>query len=202
MGLEDLPRMEFAFPGPLRDQLVAAVLSGAKTTTTGLVLGYEVDDEPLPEVGDRLAVVDSAGLPVAMIELTDVRVVRLADVDLRHVVDEGEGDESVAQWRAGHEQFWHSEEARAELGDPGFTVDDDTPVLTQRFRLVSLENGRAATAALVVRFYEQLWNRWDDAAVDEVLAEGFRFRGSLGNQTIGRDGWRGYRDLTRRYAPD
>jgi uncharacterized protein YhfF len=136
MSLEDLPRMEFAFPGPLRDQLVAAVLSGAKTTTTGLVLGYEVDDEPLPEVGDRLAVVDSAGLPVAMIELTDVRVVRLADVDLRHVLDEGEGDESVAQWRAGHEAFWHSEEVRAELGDPGFTVDDDTRVLTQRFRLV------------------------------------------------------------------
>jgi hypothetical protein len=27
---------EFAFPGPLRDQLVAAILDGTKTTTTGL----------------------------------------------------------------------------------------------------------------------------------------------------------------------
>ena len=36
-------------------------------------------------------------------------------------------------------EFWHSEEVRAELGNPGFTVDDDTQVLTQRFRLVSLE---------------------------------------------------------------
>lgn len=130
--------MEFAFPGSLRDQLVAAVLSGAKTTTTGLVLGYEVEGEPLPEVGDRLVVVDSRDRPVATIELTDVRVVRLADVDLRHVIDEGEGDESVAQWRAGHEALWHSEEVRAELGDPGFTVDDDTRILAQRFRLVGL----------------------------------------------------------------
>jgi len=128
--------MEFAFPGPLRDRLVAAVLSGAKTTTTGLYEG-----EPLPEVGQRLVVVDSGNRPVATIEVTDVRVVRLADVDLRHVLDEGEGDESVAQWRAGHEEFWHSEEVRAELGDPGFTVDDDTPVRTQRFRLVSREKG-------------------------------------------------------------
>jgi steroid delta-isomerase-like uncharacterized protein len=56
--------------------------------------------------------------------------------------------------------------------------------------------------ALVVRFYEQLWNRWDDAAVDHTLAEGFTFRGSLGVQTTGREGWRAYRDLTRRYAPD
>ena len=71
-----------------------------------------------------------------MIETTGVRVVRLADVDWQHVVDEGEGDESVAQWRAGHEEFWHSAEARAELGDSSFTVDDDTLVLAERFRLV------------------------------------------------------------------
>lgn len=124
--------MEFAFPGPLRDRLVTAILSGAKTTTTGLVL----DNEPLPEVGQLLAVVDSADRRVAAIELTQVRVIRLAEVDVQHAVDEGEGDESVAQWRAGHEEFWHSAEVRAELGDPHFTVNDDTLVLAQRFRLV------------------------------------------------------------------
>jgi uncharacterized protein YhfF len=134
--LDDLPLMEFAFPGPLRDQLVAAVLSGAKTSTSGLVLYYEQAQEALPEAGQRLAVVDSADRRVAAIELTEVRVIRLADVDLRHALAEGEGDDSVAQWRAGHERFWHSAQVRAELGDPGFTVNDDTLVLAQRFRLV------------------------------------------------------------------
>ena len=123
--------MEFAFPGPLRDQLVAAVLSGAKTTTTGLFL----PDEPLEEVSQRLVVVDSDDQPVAVIEMTDVRVVRLADVDLRHAIDEGEGDESVAQWRANHEKFWHSPEVRAEMG-ADFRVHDDTLVAVKRFRLV------------------------------------------------------------------
>jgi uncharacterized protein YhfF len=136
MNLDDLPRMEFAFPGPLRDQLVAAILSGAKTATTGLVLEYERENEPLPEVGQLLAVVDSADRRIAAIELTQVRVIRLADVDSQHVLDEGEGDQSVAEWRAGHEKFWHSAEVRAELGDPHFTVNDDTLVLAQRFRLV------------------------------------------------------------------
>ena len=136
MNPDDLPRMEFAFPGPLRDQLVAAVLSGAKTATTGLVLEYERENEPLPEVGQLLAVADSADRRIAAIELTQVRVIRLADVDLQHALDEGEGDESVAEWRAGHEKFWHSAEVRAELGDPHFTVNDDTLVLAQRFRLV------------------------------------------------------------------
>jgi hypothetical protein len=37
MSAGDLPLVESAFPGPLRDQLVAAILAGEKTTTTGLV---------------------------------------------------------------------------------------------------------------------------------------------------------------------
>jgi steroid delta-isomerase-like uncharacterized protein len=56
--------------------------------------------------------------------------------------------------------------------------------------------------SLVQRFYTQLWNAWDDAAVETILAEDFMFRGSLGAHTAGRDGWRTYRDEVRRAAPD
>ncbi|MDQ1668875.1 MAG: hypothetical protein QOE40_936 [Actinomycetota bacterium] len=73
---------------------------------------------------------------VAAIEPTTVRVLRLAEVDPQRVLDEGEGETSVAEWRAGHERFWHSPEVRAEPGDASFTVNDDTLVLAQRFRLV------------------------------------------------------------------
>jgi uncharacterized protein YhfF len=132
--LASMPRAEFAFPGPLRDQLVAAILDGSKTSTTGLVIGS--GGEPLPEAGNRSVVIDSDDRPVAVIEITDVRVVTLGQVDLAHAIDEGEGDTSVAEWRAGHERFWHSEEMRAELGDPEFTVDDATPAILQRFRLI------------------------------------------------------------------
>jgi predicted ester cyclase len=55
---------------------------------------------------------------------------------------------------------------------------------------------------LIRRFYEDLWNRWDDAAVDDLLSEGFIFRGSLGTDTVGRDGWRAYRDVVRAGAND
>ncbi|OWA09149.1 RNA-binding protein [Streptomyces sp. CS113] len=133
-----LPRAEFGFPGPLRDRLVAAILDGSKTTTTGLVADYAHEGEPLPRAGRREAVVDSRGLPVAVIEVTEVRVVPLADVDLAHVVDEGEGCTSVAEWRAEHERFWHGAQLRAALGDPEFTVDDTTPVVLERFRVVTV----------------------------------------------------------------
>ena len=131
---------EFAFPGPLRDQLVAAIRSGAKTTTSGLLLGYQRYAEPLPRPGDRWVVIDSAGEPVALIAVTGVRVLRLADVDLAHAVGEGEGFGSVAEWRADHEAFWHSGEVRADLGDPAFTVNDDTQIVAEEFRLVTDED--------------------------------------------------------------
>jgi len=133
---EDLPIAEFAFPGPLRDQLVGAILDGTKTTTTGLLVEYSREGSPLPRAGQRQAVVDSAGNRVAVIELTAVRVIRLANVDLAHALGEGEGYTSVAEWRAGHEEFWHSAEVRTELGDPDFMVDDDTLLVAEEFRLV------------------------------------------------------------------
>ncbi len=58
------------------------------------------------------------------------------------------------------------------------------------------------TARLIETFYNELWNRWNDSAVDEVLHAAFDFRGSLGQQTAGRDEWRAYRDSVRAGSAD
>lgn len=133
---EPLPPFLLAFPGPLRDELVAAVLRGEKVSTTGLLAEYEAEKEELPPVGERSALIDSQGREVAVTELTEVRVLPLGQVDLQHALDEGEGYESVEAWRAGHEAFWHSAEMREALGDPSFTVHDGTLVVAERFRVV------------------------------------------------------------------
>jgi uncharacterized protein YhfF len=132
-----LPKAEFAFPGSLRDRLVAAILDGSKTATTALLVEYEQEGEPLPSVGRRSVVIDSDDHPVAIIEVTDVRVVPLDGVDVTHAVAEGEGCTTVEAWRAEHEQYWHSEEMRRALRDPGFTVRDATPVVLERLRVVA-----------------------------------------------------------------
>lgn len=79
---------------------------------------------------------DSDDLPVAVIEVTEVRVVPLGEVDLQHALDEGEGLRTVAEWRAVHEKYWRSPEMLAELAEPEFTVDDATEVVLERFRVV------------------------------------------------------------------
>lgn len=136
--LASLPAWGFAFPGPLRDELTALALAGTKTTTAGLFAEMEAEGEALPVPGTREVLLDSDERPVGVIETVDCRVVRLADVDARHAIDEGEGYANAAEFRIAHERFWNGyiDDLRATLGDPGFALDDDTLVVLQRFRVV------------------------------------------------------------------
>lgn len=134
----------FAFPGPLREALVAAILRGEKTATSSLLVDYEREGDEPPVVGERSVVVDSAHRPVAVIETTEVRILRVGECDLPFARDEGEGFETVAAWRAAHDAFWsgYADEVRSWLRDPEWRVTDETPFVAERFRLVSRYPGR------------------------------------------------------------
>lgn len=136
--IDGMPVAEFAFPGPLRDELVAAVLRGEKTATAGLLSDYEREGDTIARPGERQVVVDSDGAPVAVIEIDEARILRVDEVDEAFARDEGEGFRTVAEWRAAHERFWHSyaDETRAWLGDPDWRVADDTQIVAERFHLV------------------------------------------------------------------
>lgn len=45
---------------------------------------------------------------------------------------------------------------------------------------------------LVERFYHEVWNRADEAGAREILHPEFRFRASLGPETLGPEGFIGY----------
>jgi uncharacterized protein YhfF len=136
--LASLTTWGFAFPGPLRDELTALALAGTKTTTAGLLVDFEVEGTKPPTPGTREVLVDSNDQPVAVVETITCRVARLADVDDQHAIDEGEGYANEAEFRVAHERFWnsHIDDLRTALGDPGFTLDDDTLVVLERFRIV------------------------------------------------------------------
>jgi uncharacterized protein YhfF len=122
---EDLPGFELGYPRTeLRRQLVEAVLRGEKTATAGLAEEFERDGEPVPRPGDRYVLHDFDDIAVAIVEITAASVVPAHEIDLQFARDEGEGFESVEDWRAAHEAFFER------------TIDDDTLIVTQRFRLV------------------------------------------------------------------
>ena len=119
--MTELPEFGLGFPGTeLRRVLVEAVLEGRKTATAGLHGVF--DDEPTPS--DRFVVEDDRGVQRAIVEVTEVRVLPAADVDVEFVRDEGEGFEPVEDWHAAHERFFER------------TIEPDTLIDGVRFRVV------------------------------------------------------------------
>jgi uncharacterized protein YhfF len=86
----------------------------------------------------REAVIGADGRCVGVIETTECRILRMADVDDAFARDEGEGFADAADWRVTHERYFGSylQELRDRLGDPDGGLDDDTLIVCQRFRLL------------------------------------------------------------------
>ena len=59
-----------------------------------------------------------------MVEVTEARIVPAAEIDLDFARDEGEGFESVDEWRLAHEDFF------------GRPLGPDTQIVAVRFRVV------------------------------------------------------------------
>ncbi len=55
---------------------------------------------------------------------------------------------------------------------------------------------------LIQRFYWDLWNRFDQTVIPQILAEDLRFRGSLGQEKIGHAGFGEYMDVIQGAFPD
>jgi uncharacterized protein YhfF len=118
----DLPEFGLGYPGTdLRRQLVDAVLSGAKTATAGLA----GEEEQPAEVGARYVVEDETGTPRAIVEVTEARIIPASEIDVAFARDEGEGFESVEEWREAHERFFQR------------PIDADTTIEAIRFRVVA-----------------------------------------------------------------
>ena len=104
----------------MRRELVEAVLRGEKTATAGLA-----EEEIGPNgPGDRLTLLGFDDEPVGIVELTEKRIVPAKEIDVQFARDEGEGFESVEDWRLAHERFFER------------PIGDDTGIVAIRFQLV------------------------------------------------------------------
>jgi len=128
--LEVVPPPAWAFGGSAEeaDELLQLVLDGTKTATASALWDYEAEGEALPEVGSLSILLDGRGHPRALISTTEVEVVPFDEVDEEHARLEGEGDLSVASWRAAHERFFGQGSSRP--------FEPDMPVVLERFAVV------------------------------------------------------------------
>lgn len=122
------------------DELLALVLSGTKTATSGALWDYEAEGEELPTPGGLDIVTDGRGVPHALLVTTHVEIVPFDEVSAEHAYLEGEGDRSLATWRDVHERFFTEHAAHTR----GFSRD--MPVVLQRFAVLYSETSPGADA--------------------------------------------------------
>ena len=118
----------FGEPGDIRDELTSLVLAGDKTATAGVWrIDYEPEQEEIDTVGEQQVLLDSAEEPVAVIEITRVESHSFAEVPWELARDEGEGFESVEDFRAGYRRYFAAR---------GVTLADDDLIICLWFRVV------------------------------------------------------------------
>ncbi len=125
--VQGLRALELATPGRLRDELTALVLAGRKRATAGRFAEYAEEGEALETVGERLALLDSDGKSLGVVEVTAIEIVKFADVTWDFADSEGEGFATIEHWREAHRGYWARE---------GTPVDDDSDIACLSFRLV------------------------------------------------------------------
>jgi len=119
----------------LADELAALVRSGRKRATASLPVEFTSEGLPLPARGAVSIVTRADGTPVAIIEFTEVRHIPFHGVDAAFAADEGEGDGTLAWWRAAHRKYFSRVCARG-----GGSFDETALVICRRFRLLWTES--------------------------------------------------------------
>jgi uncharacterized protein YhfF len=102
------------------------VLAGAKTSTSGLFEEYEQEGEAVPSTGDRFLLEGYDDEPIVVVEVTEARVVPASEIDEAFAREEGEGFETVDDWRVAHEEFF------------GRPIAPDTRIVAIRFQVAEV----------------------------------------------------------------
>ena len=130
----DIPEYEaysYGYP-EIADEILDALLRGDKRATTGLHCLYELEQEPLPQVGDYSVILDSKGLPHCITRITKVEITRFRDISSEYAFIEGEGDKSLTYWKDAHRTVF-SRECRE---DAGIAFHEDMECVCEYFEVV------------------------------------------------------------------
>ncbi len=112
-------------------ELAGLVISGKKKATASLVSVNEITPEIAPTDNGYSVVTDFEGNPQCVIQTTEIRHLPFTEVDAQFAFDEGEGDQTLADWREGHWRYFTKEAAELNI-----EFNENSLICCERFELL------------------------------------------------------------------
>jgi signal transduction histidine kinase/uncharacterized protein YhfF len=136
----DEPMLEFGYEGDggLGEELIQRVLEGRKKATVSLAREWDLEGGS-PKIGQQLPVLDHHGVRRATVEVTRVFALPLGHIG-DDVVDAASAGLSTAKdWQAEQRRFYDGcrDEIAVLLGQPGWRLTEDEPMVITWFKLVA-----------------------------------------------------------------
>jgi len=120
--------------GASPNKLAQLVIDGIKTATCSSYVLYDLENEPVPKVGDYSIILNSEDNPVAIIRTSEVTITPMNEVTEEFAIAEGEGDRTYQYWWDVHEFFF-----RDELKQVGLEFSEDMLLVCERFELIDVK---------------------------------------------------------------
>lgn len=115
----------------LAKELAELVMSGKKRATASLVAVNNLQPEIAPIDDGYSVVTDFEGNPMCIIQTNEIQILPFDEVDAQFAFDEGEGDQTLEDWREGHWRYFTKE--AAELG---IEFNTKSLICCERFSLI------------------------------------------------------------------
>jgi uncharacterized protein YhfF len=112
-------------------ELAELVIIGKKKATASLVEFNQKHPEVAPIDEGYSVITDFTGNPLCVIQTTEIRHLPFNEVDAEFAFDEGEGDQTLADWREGHWSYFTKEAA-----ENGLEFNEKSLICCERFRLL------------------------------------------------------------------
>lgn len=121
----------FGNSSSMAHELADLVLAGKKTATASLKIVNDLEPENAPMDNGYSIVTTYDGKPLCVLRTTEIRHLPFEAVDPQFAFDEGEGDQSLEDWRKVHWDYFSNEAPQY-----GLQFDETSLICCERFEVV------------------------------------------------------------------